>query len=123
MSLMCRGIRGATRADDNTPDAILAATQQILEQLIQHNDLHQEEVAAVFFTSTPDLSAEFPAVAARQIGWTEVALLGSQEIAHTYALTRCIRVLILVNTSKGPDELVHLYLKGTENLRSRGTAW
>ncbi|MFQ5860230.1 MAG: chorismate mutase [Dehalococcoidia bacterium] len=120
MTTVCRGVRGATRATANTREAILEATRELLQELIRSNSIEGDQVAAVFFTTTTDLTAEFPAVAARQLEWTEVPLLGSQEMAHPDALTRCIRVLILINTQKTARELVHVYLRGTENLRSRG---
>ena len=121
MSLVCRGIRGATTAEANTKAAIVAATSELLERLIQANDVREEDVAAVLFTTTRDLNAEFPAVAARQLGWTHTALMDGHEMAVPDDLTRCIRVLILVNTSKGQQELVHIYLREATNLRSRGT--
>lgn len=120
MSVACRGIRGATTADANTKEAILKATSELLGELAKANSFKLEDVAAVLLTTSPDLNAEFPAVAARQMGWDSVALLCGHEMAVPDATPGCIRVLILVNTEKRPQELVHLYLKGAKNLRSRG---
>ena len=117
----CRGIRGATTVDENTQKAIVQATGELLGELVKANDLDSDRVAAAFFTTTADLNAEFPAVAARQMGWTQVALMCSHEIAVPDGLSKCVRVLILVNTEKGPEELVHVYLKEARGLRSRGT--
>ena len=119
MSLMCRGIRGATTAGANTREAILGATRELLERLVEANQLEKESIAAAFFTTTLDLNAEFPAAAARQMGWTEVALLDSHEMDVPGALPCCIRALLLVNTEKQASEIVNVYLRDAVNLRSR----
>ena len=121
MTMMCRGIRGATTSTENTKEAIIEATRDMMERLVHANKLQKEQVAAAIFTTTRDLNAEFPAVAARQMGWTEVALLNSHEMEVPDALTGCIRVLVLVNTDKQPNELVNVYLRDAVNLRARGT--
>jgi len=116
-----RGIRGATTADSNTKEAILEATTELLERLTEANELETDDIAAAMFTTTVDLNAEFPALAARKMmGWEYVALLDSHEMRVPDALTQCIRVLILVNTDKAPQELANVYLKGATNLRDRG---
>lgn len=117
---MCRGIRGATIADENTAVSIHRATRELLEQLIEANQITERDVAAVYFTTTPDLNAGFPAAAARQAGWTNTALMGATEVAVPDSLLRCVRVMILVNTDKEPQDLVNLYLKGTDVLRLQG---
>ena len=118
--LMCRGIRGATIADENAAESIHRATRELLEQLIESNQITERDVAAVYFTTTPDLNAGFPAAAARQAGWTNTALMGATEVAVPGSLLRCVRVMILVNTDKEPEALVNLYLKGTDVLRLQG---
>ncbi len=115
-----RGIRGATTATSNTKEAILEATKELLEKLIEANDLTPDDVAAALFTTTPDLNAEFPAVAARQMGWTFVPLLCGHEMNIPDAQPRCIRALVLVNTDKTPQDIVHIYLREAINLRARG---
>lgn len=120
MALVCRGIRGAITADDNTREGILQATQELLEEVVRANALAPEQVAAAIFTTTRDLNAEFPAVAARQMGWTEVALLCSHEMDVPDALPHCIRVLLLVNTDKAPGDIVNVYLREAKGLRLRG---
>ena len=121
---MCRGIRGATTAEANTKEAIIQATQDLFQQMITANDVQEEQVAAVFFTTTRDLTAEFPAVAARQFGWTNTALLCGHEMDIGDATPSVIRILMLVNTEKQPKDLVHVYSKGARNLRNRGMeAW
>ena len=113
---VCRGIRGATIAEENTADGIYSATKE----LIEGNSIIEREVAAVYFTMTPDLNAVFPAAVARQAGWNNTALMGGTEIAVPGSLTKCIRILILLNTDKEPQELVNLYLRGTDALRRQG---
>ena len=116
-SMWCRGIRGATLVAANTKEDILAATQELLQLMIESNQVEREAVACVFFTTTPDLDAEFPAVAARQLGWKDVALLCGQEVNVPHSLPRCLRILILFNTEKKTEEIVHVYIKGAEMLR------
>jgi len=116
----CRGIRGATTVTENTKEAILEETRILLEQLVEANRIDVEDVACVFFTTTPDLNAAFPALAARQIGWTQTALLCGHEMNVPGSLERCLRVLILYNTEKTAGEMVHVYIKGAENLRADG---
>ncbi len=118
--IVCRGIRGATLAEENTAEAIYSATRELLEGLIDANGIQERDVAAVHFTMTPDLNAVFPAAAARQLGWNNTALMGGAEIAVPDSLSSCIRILILFNTVKEPEELVNLYLNGTEVLRMQG---
>lgn len=118
MTLVCRGLRGATTANDNTRESVLEATRELLEQLVQANDLKTQDIAATFFTTSPDLNAEFPAVAARQMGWEYVPLMCGHEMNVLKGLPLCVRVMILVNTEKGPEDLMHLYLRDAKNLRS-----
>ena len=115
-----RGIRGATTADSNTRDAILQATKELLERLIEANEIRLDDVAAAFFTTTEDLDAEFPPLAARKMGWEYVALLNGREMGVPDSLAQCIRVLLLVNTDKAPQDLTNVYLRGAANLRDRG---
>ena len=116
----CRGIRGATTSDANTDEAIYSATRDMLQELINVNGIDQEQVAAAYFTVTPDLNAAFPAAAARQLGWNEVALMCSTEIPVPDSLGHCIRVMILYNTEKAQMDMVNVYLKGTDILRLKG---
>ena len=115
-----RGIRGATTADNNTKESILQATTELLRKLVEANGITSDDVAAAIFTTTEDLNAEFPAQAARRIGWHDVALLDGHEMKVPDAQTRCIRTLLFVNTEKTPQEISHVYLRGAANLRERG---
>ena len=113
-----RGIRGATTADDNTEQAILDATRELLEGLVEANDIDQDDIAAVYFTTTRDLNAAFPALAARRhLGWDYVALMCGHEMEVPDAQPRCIRVLMLVNTDRSAREISNLYLRGASHLR------
>ena len=113
-----RGIRGATIAEANTRESILSNTRELLEAVIAANDLKKDDVVCAFLTTTRDLNAEFPAVAARQLGWTDVALLCGHEMDVPGALTGVIRVMLVVNTERAPEEIVHVYLKEAQRLRS-----
>ena len=112
-----RGVRGATTADENTREAILAATRELVSQLIEANGIEPEDVASVIFTTTADLNADYPAVAARTLGWSDVALLCAHEINVPESVPLCIRVLIHWNTAVRADEIQHVYLKGAVKLR------
>ena len=115
-----RGIRGATSADTNSKEAILEATAELLGRLVEANDVDVDDVAAAYFTATDDLNAEFPALAARQMGWTKAALMCAREMNVEDGAKRCIRVLLLVNTDKTPEDIEFVYLRGASSLRSRG---
>lgn len=104
----------------NTPEAILAATKELLELMIKANGVEKDKVAFVYFTTTTDLNAEFPAAAAREMGWTEVAMLCGHEMNVPGSLPKCLRILLLFNTEKRAEELKHIYIKGTEELRTKG---
>src|SRR5215213_4128147 len=117
MTYFSRGIRGATTAEDNTREAILEATRDMLERLIAENGLRQEDIASAIFSTTPDLNAEFPAVAARQLGWLDTALFCTHEMAVPGSLERCIRVLIHWNTTHRANEIRHVYMRGAQSLR------
>jgi len=116
--MWCRGIRGATTVDSNTKEAILAATSELLQKMMKDNGVVKEQIACVFFTTTTDLNAAFPAQAARRLGLSEVALLCGHEMNVPDSLAKCIRILMMVNTNKKLQDIVHVYIKGTESLRS-----
>jgi chorismate mutase len=112
-----RGVRGATTVEENTHEAILSATRELLDAMIQENDIDEEDVASVLFSTTPDLNMCFPAKAARDLGWHRTALMGFQEIDHPEGIPRCIRVLIHWNTPKSLDEIKHVYMERAMVLR------
>lgn len=113
----CRGIRGAICVDINDAGAIVAATRELLERIVAVNSVAAEDVASVIFTATPDLNAAYPARAARDMGWTAVPLMCTQEMAVVGSLPRCIRVLVLWNTDRPADQIRHVYLGEARNLR------
>lgn len=115
--MACRGVRGATTVDENSKDAILKGTRELLALMIRQNDIWPGDVASAIFTTTPDLDAEFPALAARQLGWMHVALMCGHELSVPGALGRCVRILLHWNTEKTADEIVHIYIKGAAKLR------
>jgi chorismate mutase len=112
-----RGIRGATAVDRDTPKQIVAATRELLEAIVAANDLKTDDIASIVFTVTPDLRSEYPARAARVLGWTETALLGATEMDVPGGLPRCIRVLLHVNTRRRPAAIKHIYLHAAAALR------
>lgn len=113
-----RGIRGATTVASNQEDSILAATRELLQEIVSANYILAEDLAAVFFTVTDDLDAAFPAKAARMLGWQQVPLLDAREIPVPGSLPRCIRVLLLWNTDTPQTEIVHVYLGEARCLRT-----
>lgn len=113
-----RGIRGATSVVEDRPELILSATRELLQELLRLNAIQEfDEVVSAIFTTTPDLTATFPAEAARGLGMTQVPLLCASEIAVPSSLPRCIRVLLHVNTTKSQSEMVHVYLHEAKRLR------
>lgn len=115
---MVRGIRGAVQAVENSSEAIHAATRELISALLTANRVQTDDIASVFLTSTPDLDADFPAYAVRQMsGWQQVPLLGAQELGVSGAMQRVIRVLLHVNTGMAATEIRHVYLGETRKLR------
>lgn len=115
--MMCRGVRGATTVEDNSREAILRGARQLLALMIRLNHIEAEDVASAIFSVTPDLDAEFPALAARQLGWFDVPLLCTNEIPVKESLHRCVRILINWNTNKQQHEVHHVYIKEAIQLR------
>jgi chorismate mutase len=117
----CRGIRGATTVGRNQTKEILEATRTLLQAIVEKNRISADDVAknivSVIFTTTADLDAVYPAVAAREMGWTDVPLLCMQEMHVEGSLRQCIRVLIQWNTERMQSEMRHVYLGGAQLLR------
>ena len=112
-----RGVRGATTVDADAEDLIIEATRELLQEMVLANHIRPEKIAAAFFTVTEDLTAAFPARAARLLGWHHVPLLDAQEIPVPDSLPRCIRVLLLWNTDTPQESVKHIYQKKARNLR------
>ena len=114
-----RGVRGATTVPENTRDAIVDATEELLKDMVSANAIDSEDIAAVYFTLTNDLNAEFPAVAARErLDWNLVPLINSIEINRPGSMRQCIRVLLFLNTTKPQSEIKHIYLRDAVALRA-----
>ncbi len=113
-----RGIRGATSAAADTREEILQATRELLGEMLRANGIDQfDDIASILFTTTTDLTATFPAEAARELGMNFVPLLCASEIDVPGRLPRCVRVLIHVNTEKPAREMAHIYLREAKALR------
>lgn len=115
--LACRGVRGAITAAENTPEAILSATRELLNALIAANGIMPDDIGSAIFSTTPDLNAEYPAVAARELGWTDVALLCTHEMSVPQGLQQVVRVLVMWNTTMQARDIQHIYLRGAQALR------
>jgi chorismate mutase len=115
--MLVRGIRGATTVQNNTKEEIISATQELLSEMVKNNQVKIEEVVSVIFSATRDLNAEFPAAAAREMGWGQTPLLCTNEIDVPGSLPKCIRVLMHVNSDREQSEIKHVYLKDAVNLR------
>ncbi len=115
--MVVRGIRGATSVPANTREDILEAATELLDEMARLNHIERDDVASIIFTATPDLNAEFPAVAAREAGWTDVALECLHEMNVPGSLPRCLRILMHVNTERPQSEITHVYLRDARALR------
>lgn len=117
MTVVCRGVRGATTIKNDTPEEVLAATTELLQLIIEANHLEANDVASAIFTTTPDIVSEYPALAARKMGWVDTALMCGHEMAVPHGLKKCIRILIHWNTATSAKNVRHIYIKGAKNLR------
>ncbi|KPL79563.1 chorismate mutase [Ornatilinea apprima] len=115
--MRCLGIRGAIHVESNSEAAILAAAHQLLSEIVAQNQLDPADLAAVTFTVTKDLTAAYPARAAREMGWQMVPLMCAQEMDVPGSLPACLRVLLLWNTHKTQDQVRHVYLGRARALR------
>jgi chorismate mutase len=117
-----RGIRGATTTEVNTAEAITEATQELLVELTRLNDLDKDEICFAYFTTTHDLTAEFPAYAARRLGWLEVPLLCGHDmdvqLPNPRGVPMCIRILLLYNTAKPQSAMRFAYLRGAKAIKA-----
>jgi chorismate mutase len=114
---MVRAIRGAVQIDADDREAILAAVTELVSEVMDRNRLTTDEVISVIFTSTPDLTAEFPALAARKLGFHDVPLICASEIDVPGALPRVVRLMAHVETDRPRHEIQHVYLRGAAALR------
>ncbi|NDU73955.1 chorismate mutase [Actinomadura sp. DSM 109109] len=112
-----RAVRGATQIDADDRDQILEATTELVSEVMARNELTTDDVISVIFTVTPDLTAEFPALAARKLGFHEVPLLCATEIGVPGALPRVIRLMAHIATDRARSDVQHVYLRGATALR------
>jgi chorismate mutase len=113
-----RGIRGATSVEADTPADVLAATTELLKEILRANQIEGfDEIVSAIFTTTADLTSSFPAEAARSLGMHQVPLLCASEIPVPSSVSRCIRVLLHLNTDKSQRDMVHVYLREARRLR------
>jgi len=114
---LVRALRGAITVENNNETDILTATRELISSIIQENNISKDDIISIVFTATRDLDAVYPAVAARQLGFTDVALMCVNEMYVPGSLEKCIRVMMHVNSGKKNNELKHVYLKGAKILR------
>jgi chorismate mutase len=112
-----RGVRGAINIATNTKEEILAKSRELLEAIVRANKVEPEDIACAIFTLSPDLNADFPAYAARQLGWRDVPLMCARELDVPGAMEKVIRVLLLVNSTTPISKIKHQYLGDTPQLR------
>jgi len=112
-----RAIRGATQVEADDREQVLEATAELVSAVISRNDLDEADLISILFTATPDLTSEFPALAARELGLGEVPLMCATEIAVPHALPRVLRLMAHVETSRSRAEVQHVYLRGAVALR------
>ena len=115
--MVVRGVRGAITVAENTREGIHEATSLLINTIIEANELATEDIASAFFTVTVDLNADFPARAARNLGWIYVPMICNTEIAVPGSLEKTIRILLLINTTKSQVDIKHIYLRGAAKLR------
>ena len=113
-----RAVRGATQVDADDRQQVLDAVTELLQAVLDKNDLDHDDLISVLFTATPDLTSEFPAYAARQMGIVDVPLLCAAEIAVPGAMPRVLRLLAHVDTELARAEVRHVYLRGAAALRT-----
>jgi chorismate mutase len=112
-----RALRGAIQVDANDREQILEATAELVGEVMSRNGLTTDDVISVIFTATPDLNAEFPALAARKLGFTDVPLMCASELDVPHALPRVVRLMAHIETDKPRSEMQHVYLRGATVLR------
>ncbi len=116
--MYCRGVRGAITVPVNTRESIISATKELLKEIIQANNIKMADIAAVLFSTTTDLNAEFPAAATRELNWPlHLALMCGHEMSVPNGLPLCLRVLMLINTDKTAEEIKHIYLREARKLK------
>jgi len=114
---LVRAVRGAITVEHNTVEDIIEATKVLLTKIVEENRIERNDIISIIFSVTKDLDAVFPAVAARQLGWTDIALMCTNEVDVPGSLGKCIRVLMHINTEKSNKDIKHVYLRDARVLR------
>ncbi len=117
MTKILIGIRGATTIEKNDSEMIIKESAELLSEIIKLNNIEPTDIASIIFSTTKDLNAEYPAVAARNIGLVNVALMCTHEMDVPNRLEKCVRILLHVNVEQGYNNIKHVYLKGAKSLR------
>ena len=112
-----RAVRGATTIDNNTANEIIKETKNLLYRIVEENNIKKDDIISIIFSTTRDINATFPAVAAREMGWTDIALMCTNEMEVPGSLKMCIRVLMHINTNVSNDKIRYVYLNGAKILR------
>lgn len=112
-----RAIRGATTVEKNSVEDIMHETKKLLMEIVQANNINKDDIISVIFSATKDINAAFPATAAREMGWTDIPLMCTNEMDVPGSLEKCIRVMMHINTDKLNSQLKHIYLKEARKLR------
>lgn len=116
--MLSRGIRGATTVKENNQEEIIHHTKQVLKEMIEENNVHPEDVSHVFISATSDLNAVFPAKALREFeGWTYVPVMCMAEIDVENSLELCIRIMMVVNTNRKQEKIIHIFHNEAVTLR------
>lgn len=110
-------IRGATTADENTREAVLSVTRELVAEMLRANALSRESLVSILFTGTQDITTAYPAEAARQLGLVDVPLMGAQEMGIEGGLPLCVRIMIHADVHMPKGEVSHIYLRGATKLR------
>lgn len=114
---MIRAIRGAIQLDSDEREHLLKSTAELISKTLHANDIDNSDLISIFFTATPDITSEFPAMAARELGLGDVPLMCAVEMNVDHAMPRVIRLMIHANTTKARGEIQHVYLRGAASLR------
>jgi chorismate mutase len=112
-----RAIRGAIQLDSDEREHLLKSTAELISKTLHANDIDNSDLISIFFTATPDITSEFPAMAARELGLGDVPLMCAVEMNVDHAMPRVIRLMIHANTTKARGEIQHVYLRGAASLR------
>ena len=116
-SALVRGLRGATTCEADTPEAIGERTRELILELMSRNEIEHDDVISVIFTTSVDLMSTFPAAAAREVGFGDIPLMCASEINVPGSMSKCIRIMMHIYTTRSRSEIHHVYLHNAQSLR------